>query len=61
MKITISISKGEAGLLIGRVKEFPEVISQGKNQEELIENIQNDLALFLKDVLAACGVKQNEI
>ncbi len=50
MKLTLVITKGEDGFLIGQLKEIPEVISQGTDQDELKANIKDALALYLEDV-----------
>ena len=49
MKLTISISKGEA-FFIGTIKEIPAVISQGISIEEAKENVLDALEFYLKDM-----------
>jgi len=36
--------------LIGQLKEIPGVLTQGKTVEEVKENIQDALALYLEDM-----------
>ncbi|PSR03434.1 MAG: HicB family protein [Bacteroidetes bacterium SW_11_45_7] len=50
MKLTLVITKGEDGFLIGQLKEIPEVISQATDQNELKANIKDALSLYLEDV-----------
>lgn len=52
MKITLKITIEEDGFYIGQLKEFPEVITEGKTEAELIENIKDALSLhfeYLRD------------
>ncbi len=44
---TIIVQKGESGYLVGQLKEYPTVMSQGKTIDELIENIKDALQLYL--------------
>lgn len=48
MTITAIIEQGENGWLVGHLKEFPEVIDQGKTIEELQQNLLDGLAYFLE-------------
>jgi predicted RNase H-like HicB family nuclease len=50
MKLTLIIKKGKNGFLIGQIKELPAVFTQGKTIEELRENINDVLELYLEDV-----------
>jgi len=50
MKLTLVISKGKNGYLIGQIKEFPKVITQGITIEELRENITDALEIYLEDI-----------
>jgi len=50
MKLTAIISKGKNGFLIGRIKEIPEVFTQGKTIEETKGNIIDALELYLEDM-----------
>ena len=47
MKITLIIKKSDDGFLFGKLKEFPAVMSQGTTYNELVENIQDVLELYL--------------
>lgn len=49
MKLTLQITKGEE-FLIGQIKEFPGVLSQGMSNEEVKENITDALELYLLDL-----------
>jgi len=44
----IVISTDEDGVFTGSVKELPGCISQGKNREELIYNIEEAVELYLE-------------
>lgn len=35
MELTIIVEKGENGYYVGQIQEYPEVLSQGINDEEL--------------------------
>ena len=50
MKLTAIISKGKNGFLIGRIKEIPEVLTQGETIKETKENIIDALELYLEDM-----------
>ena len=49
MKVTIAIKKGRGGFLIGQLKEFPDVFTQGKTVDEVKENILDALDMYLKE------------
>ncbi|HET9503730.1 MAG TPA: type II toxin-antitoxin system HicB family antitoxin [Hymenobacter sp.] len=49
MKFTLLIRQGKTQL-IGQLKEIPGVLTQGKTVEEVKENIQDALALYLEDM-----------
>jgi predicted RNase H-like HicB family nuclease len=49
MKFTLLIRQGQTQL-IGQLKEIPGVLTQGKTIEEVKENIQDALALYLEDM-----------
>jgi len=46
--LTLLIEKDNQGYLVGQLKELPEVLSQGKTEKELHENILDALQLVLK-------------
>lgn len=48
MTVTAIIEQGDNGWLVGHLKEFPEVIDQGKTIEELQQNLLDGLAYFLE-------------
>ena len=48
MTVTAIIEQGEDGWLVGQLKEFPEVIDQGKTVEELQQNLLDGLTFFLE-------------
>jgi predicted RNase H-like HicB family nuclease len=50
MKLTLVIKKGKSNFLVGQLKELPEVFTQGKNIQELRENIQDALEMYLEDL-----------
>jgi hypothetical protein len=47
MKLTLVIKKGKSVYLVGHLKELPQVFTQGKNNEELRENIKEALEMYL--------------
>ena len=49
MKLTLIIRQGKTQL-IGQLKEIPGVLTQGHTVEEVKENIQDALALYLEDM-----------
>ncbi len=50
MKYTLIVNSEENGDVIGQVKEYPAVVCQGSTLEELQENIQEVLELYLHDL-----------
>lgn len=48
MTVTAIVEQGDNGWLVGHLKEFPEVIDQGKTVEELTQNLLDGLAYFLE-------------
>ncbi|MCF0052772.1 type II toxin-antitoxin system HicB family antitoxin [Dyadobacter sp. LJ53] len=48
MKVTVLISQGDE-LLIGRVKEIPAVMTQGKTINDVMDNISDALSLYAQD------------
>ena len=48
MKLTVKIIKGN-NFFIGKIKEIPAVLTQGKTIEEVKENIIDALELYLTD------------
>ena len=50
MKLTLIIKKGKNGFLIGQLKEFPAVFTQGHSVEEIKENILDVWEMYLEDV-----------
>jgi predicted RNase H-like HicB family nuclease len=50
MKLTLVIYNGEDGFLVGKIKEIPAVMSQGKTKEELKENILDALNTYYDDL-----------
>ncbi|HSO86917.1 MAG TPA: type II toxin-antitoxin system HicB family antitoxin [Draconibacterium sp.] len=51
MKLTLVIKKGNSNFLVGQLKELPEVFTQGKDIQELRENIHDALEMYLEDVI----------
>jgi len=49
MKLTVRIIKGNS-FFIGKIKEIPGVLTQGKTIEEVKENIKDALKLYLEDM-----------
>ena len=45
---TALIEKSEDGWYVGQLEEMPEVISQGKTIDELMENLEDALLLFFE-------------
>ena len=45
---TAIIEKSNDGWYVGQLEEMPEVLSQGRTIEELMENLKDALSLFLK-------------
>jgi predicted RNase H-like HicB family nuclease len=50
MKYTLVVKQGQDGFLIGQLKEFPAVFTQGTSLTELKENIINALEMHLEDL-----------
>ncbi|GHT69815.1 hypothetical protein FACS189452_10570 [Bacteroidia bacterium] len=50
MKYTLIVKQGQNGFLIGMLKEFPDVFTQGLTLAELKENIADALAMHLDDL-----------
>lgn len=50
MKLTLVIKKGKNNFLVGQLKELPEVFTQGKDIQELRENILDALEMYLEDL-----------
>jgi predicted RNase H-like HicB family nuclease len=50
MKCTLVVKKGQNGFLIGQLKEFPSVFTQGVTLAELKENIADALEMYLEDL-----------
>ena len=48
MKLTLVISKGESGFLIGQIQEIPAVLTQGKTKKEVKANILDALQTYLE-------------
>ncbi len=48
MQLTILVTKGENGFIVGQLKEYPEVASQGKTMNELKLNLKDALSLHLE-------------
>jgi predicted RNase H-like HicB family nuclease len=49
MKLTVLLIQG-AAYLIGSIKEIPDVVTQGETRQEVLENIQDALQLYLDDM-----------
>jgi predicted RNase H-like HicB family nuclease len=64
-ELTIIVQKDkESGWLVGQLEEFPSVISQGENIDELKENLKDALKLVLeyqKDDLTKKYLKEKVI
>lgn len=50
MKLTILVKQGTNGFLVGKIKEIPAALTQGKTLEELKENIIDALELYFEDL-----------
>ncbi len=50
MKLTLVIKNGKSGYLIGQLKEFPAVFTQGKSINEVKENIMDAFEMYLEDI-----------
>jgi predicted RNase H-like HicB family nuclease len=50
MKFRIHFWEGEDGYLVGQCVELPAAITQGKDKEELLENMKEAIALVLQDM-----------
>jgi predicted RNase H-like HicB family nuclease len=53
MKYTLVVKRGQNGFLIGQLKEFPAVFTQGTSLAELKENIVDALEMYLEDLQEA--------
>lgn len=47
MQFTISILDESDGWLVGQLRELPDVLSQGRSEAELIENLRDALREYL--------------
>jgi len=45
---TAIIEKSDDGWYVGQLEEMPEVLSQGKSIDELMDNLKDALSLFLQ-------------
>ena len=45
-RITFRHTKGQSGLFVGLFREFPFILSQAKTKDELLNNLQKNLALY---------------
>lgn len=52
-EITVIITKDE-DWFIGQVKEYPGIISQGKTESELMDNMQDAWELMYPDIEIEC-------
>jgi predicted RNase H-like HicB family nuclease len=50
MKCTLVVKTGQDGFLIGQLKEFPEVFTQGTTLDEVKENISDVLEMYFEDL-----------
>ncbi len=57
MKLTLIIKKGKSNYLVGQLKELPEVFTQGKDIQELRENIKDALEIYLEDLREQYSLK----
>jgi len=48
MNFTISIQENKNGWLAGQCEQLPEAISQGKDMDDLMENMKDAIELCLK-------------
>ena len=48
MEYTICIEKNEDGWLTGQCEQFPQAISQGKDIDDLMENMKDAIELVLE-------------
>ena len=47
MKLTLVVTEGQDGFLVGRIQELPSVMTQGKSLKEVKENILDALNLYI--------------
>ena len=47
--LTAIIEKSDDGWYVGQLEELPEIISQGKTVNELMDNLQDALDLFIQN------------
>lgn len=47
MRLTAIIEKTQDGWFVGQLEEIPEVLSQGRTQEELMENLRDAMEQLL--------------
>jgi predicted RNase H-like HicB family nuclease len=50
MKFRIHCWEGEDGYLVGQCVELPAAITQGKDKQELLENMKEAITLVLQDM-----------
>lgn len=49
LELTMLIEKGDSGLYIGQVQEYPAALSQGKTIDELKKNLRDAVNLLLDE------------
>jgi predicted RNase H-like HicB family nuclease len=48
MQFTVIIEEGDNGWLVGQLEEIPEVLSQGRDRDELMANLRDALLLLFE-------------
>lgn len=49
MNLTFQIKRGEV-FWIGKIKEYPAVLTQGKNPQEVKQNLKDALEMYLRSI-----------
>jgi len=58
MQFHINVWKGEDGYLIGKCVELPAAMTQGKTQQEVVENMREAILLVRQDIQAEAREKK---
>ncbi|MBA3649446.1 MAG: type II toxin-antitoxin system HicB family antitoxin [Chitinophagales bacterium] len=61
MKLTLVVYQGEDGFLVGKIKEIPEVMSQGTTKENLRMNILDALNTYYDDLRTESGIEPSAL
>ncbi len=61
MQYHVRVWKGEDGYLIAKCVELPAVMTQGKTEKEIVENIREAISLVLQDIQTEARENQTQL